>query len=449
MSFTFKTLVRNWEAQWSELVGSPSEFKIETRSFHAISILSFLILLILLPFNIWLELYPISALVSLLLVLQGFFFFISRYRNKYLLSLACYIPSVYITLIFTFYYNSGSNGPAMPLFFLTFMLLIAITPMNRHWLITLLHMGVAISLLTLEKIFPEWIIFSYRNADEIPVISMSTDRYIDLVSTYMVTISFVYFTIRYLWGNYIREHALATLRLTAIEKQNKELETLNQEKNKLFSIISHDLRSPINSLQSYLELLSSQTLNPEERKHFESALLNMTKNTSDMLYNLLTWSNKQMEGVSAELKKVELHETLSNLLEIEKAIAAKKDITLEYSFTPDQRAKADPDMLQLVIRNLVNNAIKFTHPGGKITVKAENRNNTCTISVADTGIGIDPAKQAELFQLKNRQSFGTNNERGVGLGLLLCKEFVELQQGRLWFETAGKGTTFYVSLPEQ
>src|SRR5690606_10540492 len=104
----------------------------------------------------------------------------------------------------------------------------------------------------------------------------------------------------------------------------------------------------------------------------ESALLNMTKNTSDMLYNLLTWSNKQMEGVSAELKKVELHETLSNLLEIEKAIAAKKDITLEYSFTPDQRAKADPDMLQLVIRNLVNNAIKFTHPGGKITVKAEN-----------------------------------------------------------------------------
>jgi len=438
MSFTLKAFIHKWEARWLQLVGAPAEFKIETRSFHAISVLSLLILVILLPFNIWIGLFEISLLVAVLIVLQAVLYYLSRFRGLYLFSAICYVPSVYTTLIITFYYNAGSYGAAVPLFFLTFMLLIAITPRKLHWLITIVHMLIAISLLTLEKLIPGWIAPAYRNEN---------DRFIDLVSTYIVTISFIYFTIRYLWSNYAREHALAAQRLSAIEKQNKELETINHEKNKLFSIISHDLRSPINSLQSYLELLSVQALNPEERAHFEHVLLNMTKNTSDMLYNLLTWSNNQMEGVSAELKEISLAGTLAGMLEVEQAIAQKKEITLTYTLDPARKVTADPDMLQVVVRNLVNNAIKFTHPGGSISVSAATRDRTCTISVSDTGVGIDPAKQADLFQLKNRQSFGTNNERGVGLGLLLCKEFVELQHGRLWFETSPAGTTFYVSLP--
>ena len=105
-------------------------------------------------------------------------------------------------------------------------------------------------------------------------------------------------------------------------------------------------------------------------------------------------------------------------------------------------------MLELVIRNLINNAIKFTPTGGQVSIGLQMNRDTCNLTIADNGIGIDPSQQEELFSLKTQSTFGTNNEKGIGLGLVLCKELLALQQGELWFDSVpGKGTTFYASFP--
>ena len=431
-------IIKKMDSLWQHLLGPNSDFNIEKRAFHATSILTLLVLTLLLPFNMWIGLMNIVLVMVIAICIQAILYYLSRFRKQYYASIALYAIGTYITLIFTFYYNAGSNGPAIPLFFLAFILLLNVTPKRYHWLIVVTHVLTVISLLVTEFLYEGWVP---------PAYSHKTDRLIDLVSTYIISISFIYFTILYLRNNYVRAKKLAIARLADIEKQNKELESINREKNKLFSIISHDLRSPINSIQGYLELLNAEALAPEARAQLEGSLLDMTRNTSDMLYNLLTWSNTQMEGVGVHLKQVRLLDTLDNILKVEKIIAERKGISLEYDIDPAQTVQADEDMLQLVIRNLINNAIKFTHPGGRIFVRADSDGAVCTISVKDTGIGIPPEKAAGLFQLKNTHSFGTHNERGVGLGLVLCKEFMELQKGGIRLKTSPSGTTFHVSIP--
>lgn len=130
------------------------------------------------------------------------------------------------------------------------------------------------------------------------------------------------------------------------------------------------------------------------------------------------------------------------------AQSAKKDITFSYVIAPQLTVVADTDMLQLVVRNLISNAIKFTPYGGIIKIDAQQINSECKITVSDNGKGIDQLQQQKIFSISTEPSFGTNNERGVGLGLLLCKEFIERQGGRIGFESVfGRGSSFFIFIP--
>jgi signal transduction histidine kinase len=166
-----------------------------------------------------------------------------------------------------------------------------------------------------------------------------------------------------------------------------------------------------------------------------------------MLVNLLLWSKAQMEGSKTNLQRINVANTLDATLEVQERLARKKGIVLTHNIDKGVDVVADYDMVQLVIRNLVNNAVKFTQPGGKISVTAYPVGNECQVMIEDNGQGIPAEKQKDIFSLKT-STYGTNNEKGVGLGLALCKEFVEKQGGRLWFESEwGRGTIFYVLLP--
>ncbi len=438
MSQFINTFFRKLNIQLLKLTGSSSEFSMEVRSFHTISIFSFVILMILLPFNLWIGLVSSSILIIVLIILQVIAYYLSRFHKIHTPGIIAYIISTYATLTLSFFFDNGSNGPSLPLFFLTFMLLIVLSPFRYHWIVVVTHITIAQSLLVAEQVMPETVTHTYKSVNE---------RYIDLISTYIVTICFIYFMIRYLRNNYIREHRLAVRRLKSIEKKNRELEQINREKNRIFSIIAHDLRSPIDSIQSYLELINMQALREEEKEVFNRSLHDLTQHTSDMLSNMLLWANTQMNGASVHLREVYLNDALRNILDVGKTIATKKGITLEYMIDAEQMVIADVDMLGVVFRNLVNNAIKFTYPGGKISIQAAPGEHTCTLSISDTGTGISPDRQKELFTLQSESTFGTNQEKGVGLGLILCKEFVTLQHGTIRFESSEKGTTFYVTLP--
>jgi signal transduction histidine kinase len=167
-----------------------------------------------------------------------------------------------------------------------------------------------------------------------------------------------------------------------------------------------------------------------------------------MLSNLLLWSKAQMQGVTVKLVKVNLKAALKSTFQIHEVIAAEKGIQLTDQLKRNVFIDADTDMLQLVIRNLVNNAIKFTAPGGEIILSDEVIDEICRITVKDNGTGIPFDEQANIFSIKVNSAYGTKNEKGFGLGLVLCKEFTELQKGKISFEsTPGTGSAFHVSFP--
>ncbi len=378
-------------------------------------------------------------MLAILILLQGFFYYLARFKKRLIVGIGTYAPVSYIALALTYYFNAGINGPTSYLFLLSFALLIAFTSRKMHLLWVVLHSLIVFGLLAVEYLKPDFIAYNY---------TAKGDRFVDIASSYFVTIVVIYIITMYLRNRFSRERDLAKKRAYEIETQRKELERLNDQKNKLFSIVAHDLRSPLNSIQGFLELLQEAALTPEERAPLEQELLQQTRNTSEMLFNLLSWSKAQMDGTTLKLSKTPVYKTVRRALEIQTVIAARKDIKLSCDIDEDVTVMADADMLQLVVRNLLNNAVKFSRKNGEVKVWGVVMDSNYQIAVSDSGIGIPPEMQTELFSFKTSSTRGTENEKGVGLGLVLCKEFIELQHGKIWFDSIpDKGTTFYISLP--
>lgn len=247
----------------------------------------------------------------------------------------------------------------------------------------------------------------------------------------------------YLIKNYEREKDNAL-------KASQALEVANNSKTRLLSILSHDLRSPLNSITTYLETLNGYELSAEERQFLEKNLLNETKNMQVMLHNLLSWTKSQMDGgTSVNLVRLNLSEMVADCLLIQQTAAKIKSVAIYADVDPSLELYADTDMLKLVIQNLVNNAIKFTPAGGEIQINSNCDRGRLRLNITDNGIGIPKERQANLFTLHATSTYGTNNEKGVGLGLILCKEYTELQNIQISFSSLpGNGTKFTLEFAE-
>ncbi|HYK75350.1 MAG TPA: HAMP domain-containing sensor histidine kinase [Daejeonella sp.] len=311
-------------------------------------------------------------------------------------------------------------------------MLISVSPKKQYGLWVSINLSLVLILLGLEYTYPSLIVDNYPS---------ELTRFIDTASAYLIIVVLVFAGMTSIRRKYYKEKK-------AVLGKTHQLERLNSEKNKLFSIISHDLKTPLSMVHQYLELLNVFDLEPEEKEEIEAGLLRATRNTQDLLSNLLAWSNNQMEGIRVNLRGLNLKNSLTKTLNTLQMIAAQKQQNLQVNISSEIDVWADKDMLQLVIRNLVSNAIKFTPNGGEIRVFTQIDNKNCIFVVQDNGVGIDMDRQKALFSLKLRSSFGTQNEKGIGLGLLLCKEYTEMQNGKIWFKSElGQGTSFYVSLP--
>lgn len=235
-----------------------------------------------------------------------------------------------------------------------------------------------------------------------------------------------------------------------IVMQNKQLEDLNAIKNKLLSIIGHDLRSPISSLKALVDLLKSAALSEEQIRHFTTLMSNSLVNTSHLLDNLLFWAKSQMDGMSVNARPFDLIAIVRQNRDLVKDRAEEKAVQVIVS---DDKAPvmvyADEVMVDMVIRNLVENAIKFSRSGDTVRIIPDARPDLVTITVSDTGLGIQPEDHSKIFnRFVSYTTSGTSKEKGSGLGLSLCKELVEKNGGRIWFESQpGKGTAFIFTLP--
>jgi len=233
-----------------------------------------------------------------------------------------------------------------------------------------------------------------------------------------------------------------------LNQQKEELQQLNQIKNKFFSIIAHDLRSPLASLRSLIQLLSAGALQEAQLRLFAKTLETEQQNTLWLLDNLLNWASTQMNGMHVKPEHINLKMLAEENLLLLEPQAQHKHIQLQNHIVAQQTAFADPEMIRLVLRNLLANAIKFCQAGDRISLEAVALQQQITITVRDTGVGISPENQAKIFALGGMSTYGTAMEKGSGLGLTLCKDFIERNGGRIWVESEpGIGSAFRFSLP--
>lgn len=234
-----------------------------------------------------------------------------------------------------------------------------------------------------------------------------------------------------------------------IKQRSKELEQLNEVKDKFFSIISHDLRSPMTALGGTLDLLNKQRVTPEEFASLTQAIRIQFNHTQTLINNLLDWTLLQMDKLTVHHEPVDLARITDESFAALQTLYPK-NIQFENLIDPGMTGIGDRNILNLVLRNLILNAIKFTEPGGRIWVEARQQEGELVVSVRDNGTGIKPEVQEFLFtKTSSYTSRGTANEKGTGLGLILCKEFVEKNGGKIWFESkVGEGSTFYFTMPK-
>ncbi|MDR2037104.1 MAG: HAMP domain-containing histidine kinase [Bacteroidales bacterium] len=233
-----------------------------------------------------------------------------------------------------------------------------------------------------------------------------------------------------------------------LKKTNEELQKLHGVKDRLFSLVAHDLRSPIASLSILLKSASQSFIDADTQRDMLKELSHQVDDTLLLINNLLYWSKTQMKGIHAEPENFDLKERslmVSNQLNGQ---ASRKGIILQNNVA-SIKVYADTNMFDVVLRNLISNAIKFTHAKGTIKIESKLTGNQVTISVTDNGTGMPVEKQKKLFCMnENVICRGTANEKGSGLGLVLCKDFVEMNNGNIWFESLeNEGSTFYFTVP--
>lgn len=236
-----------------------------------------------------------------------------------------------------------------------------------------------------------------------------------------------------------------------MEEMVRQLNVLNDTKDKFFNIIAHDLKNPFGSLLGASEYLYKEIDKHDVKKaqKLSKILYDSSKNAYDILANLLEWSRSQSGLLDFHPTRINLYEIAAKNVQLAAAQASEKEISIKLNLEEEFECDADPNMLNTILRNLLTNAIKFTPAGGKVTIKASRHDNEAVIAVRDTGNGIPAEDIPKLFRIDEKYvNTGTNNEKGTGLGLILCREFVEYHGGEIWVESQlNEGSTFYFTIP--
>ncbi|HET8858674.1 HAMP domain-containing sensor histidine kinase [Marivirga sp.] len=367
------------------------------------------------------------ALILLILGSLTFLFKKEKYQSTQYMSV---LIALFVSSIFFLHYHFNED-PDFDIFLSNILMVIIFVTS------TIMGMRFRYALLVNTINFSGYIIYI-----ETINYSIIAERQISqLFVIYMVGILASYLLDRQKMSSFINKNEL--------DMEVKKVDELNKVKNKLFSIISHDLRGPIVSLKGILGLYKKRAVSEEEFKQLTHNLENDLYSSSNLLDNLLAWSKSQMQGLEINKTKINLNDELLILKQLFESQLKSKGITIEISIAENHSILVDKESIQIVFRNIISNAIKFTPLGGKISISSKKHNDEMIkLEVTDSGVGIPPEKLNQLFQISKDTLIGTSSSNGAGIGLLLVKEFIELNNGEVSVDsTLGKGTSFRILLP--
>lgn len=421
-----------------KLIGNIDEFSAEERIFNSACMFTFLGILVSIGINYILELFTLAFLESFFLILLALVYYLSRFRKRYRLATIIFAVFTYVFLGISYFFDGGLLGPTLLLFIVSMQFLFYISPSKIAPLWVVLHIFFALAFSVIQYYYPQTVSYNYTS---------HIAPFLDIDFAYIILTILVYLIMTSTRNRFFQERNKVAAQKRLIEWKNRRLQHTDKERNRLFSIIAHDLRAPLTSINGYLELLTSNALDDSEKSEMQEHLLNLSTHTSEMLNNLLRWSKNQLEGNKISLETLNVAETLGNTIDIQKSIAANKDVMFLIDIPPVLTVYADKDHLDAVVRNLLSNAMKFTPSKGKVIIQARTEGKITILTVTDNGVGISDEQKSHIFSSEVKSLPGTQNERGIGLGLVMCKDFVEQQGGSIDFEsTEGEGTTFRVYL---
>lgn len=247
----------------------------------------------------------------------------------------------------------------------------------------------------------------------------------------------------------IKNNAILRLKNKEISESNQSLQDDNKFKNRLLSIVSHDIKSPLIALHNFLLLLNAGELTKKEQEEIIGETMAKTEATLNMVEDLLQWTKQQLTNTPAEVKPINFYELVTQVLTLFDSTAKEKEVEIRPTCARDLIIYSDPNILKMLIRNLISNSLKFTPKRGQIEIGILKTEGDFTISVQDTGNGIPESEHSKIFNDERiHTTLGRNKESGNGLGLKLCKYFIEKNKGRIWFDSrVNAGTTFFVNLP--
>jgi len=237
----------------------------------------------------------------------------------------------------------------------------------------------------------------------------------------------------------------------ALIESESRLQELNATKDKMFSIIAHDLKSPFNSILGFsnllVELVRQEDYNAIEE--YADIIQQSSKRVMTLLSNLLDWARSQTGRMDFNPEEIKLSVLINEAVELSKDAALHKSISISTDIPDTITVFVDQSMISAVLRNLISNAIKFTHPKGSISIKADINPDHVIVSICDDGVGMSKDVLQKVFLINQGYSTkGTQNEQGTGLGLVICKEFIQKHRGKIWVEsTLGQGSYFHFTIP--
>jgi signal transduction histidine kinase len=428
--------IENWSLRLFFWEGNPS---MEIRIFNATLVIVFFFSFFLAFVNVFIGNYTLVAICLFAAICVVGFLYLLRVKNAY--KITFYLSSLitYPILAYNFINNDGVSGPSFYVFLLLHLIILSIVRI-RFYLFWTLSNSVFFLILFYIGLYHADLIPQNYGSKEMVI----TDHFI----TYLASLIGMTILVASLKRFYAIQKNKVVEKTNELVRINNSLKKASSQKDRIFTIISHDLKNPLQSIIQTLELVNSGELTEEEVKFLNEELLKTTNRTFQMMENILDWSSFELKNVATKTKKILIKDLLEDTAEIFKVIAKQKKIALQINYQKNPMINIETDRLLLIFRNLVQNAIKFTPTEGLVTIDVNAEEDLLILTISDNGIGISSDRLKNIFDQEIKSTYGTEQEKGTGMGLHLCFQSAHQLGGALDVESKeGVGSTFKLTIP--